>query len=285
MTTSVTLRGRAATPVRPGLVTKSVLMGVTPLATGELVHEAAITDLHSAYKELIKGENAARVKAKRLRGMTYPSFLKLFKFAQLLNLVELVREEPMQFPPPGGNLISARKPDGIHAVVSVRRIFKLTPIGMEDERSWTNLCKAWIEGWAAPQKAVYLPPVYTPRPYKERPPKEALPSPEVAGFTPYVWREPFGPETLSALAEHIRTLDSLGIKFPGVSVEVSKLTSKVSGWYVEADEAYDEVKAIGFTSEIRRFENIVSHLGVAREALADHDLVRAASSLEELASQ
>ncbi len=257
MTTSVTLRGRAATPVRPGLVTKSVLMGVTPLATGELVHEAAITDLHSAYKELIKGENAARVKAKRLRGMTYPSFLKLFKFAQLLNLVELVREEPMQFPPPGGNLISARKPDGIHAVVSVRRIFKLTPIGMEDERSWTNLCKAWIEGWPAPQKAVYLPPVYTPRPYKERPPKEALPSPEVVGFTPYVWREPFGPETLSALAEHIRTLDLLGIEFRGVSVEVSKRTSKVSGWYVEADEGYDEVKAIGYTSEIRRFENIV----------------------------
>ena len=37
MTSPVTLRGRAATPVRPGLVVKSVLMGVTPLATGELV--------------------------------------------------------------------------------------------------------------------------------------------------------------------------------------------------------------------------------------------------------
>jgi len=185
MTTPVTLRGRAATPIRPGLVTKSVLMGETPLATGELVHEAAITDLHRAYMELIKRENTVRPRAKRLRGMTYASFLKLFKFSQLLNLVELVREEPMQFPPPGGPLISARKPNGIHGVVSVRRVFKLTGIGAEDEKSWTNLCKAWIEGWSAPQKAEYLPPPYVPRP-RVRVPVEEVP-PEEVPIKPYVW--------------------------------------------------------------------------------------------------
>ncbi len=279
MTTPVTLRGRAATPVRPGLVTKSVLSGDTPLATGELVHEAAITDLHSAYQELIKRENTLRPRAKRLRGMTYPSFLKLFKFAQLLKLVELVREEPMQFPPPGGDLISARKPNGIHAVISVRRIFKLTGVGAEDERSWTNLCRAWIENWPAPAKAEYLPPVYVPRPPRPKKPPEAA-----LGFTPYEWQEPFSPESLGALAEHLRVLESLGIDFPGVAAEVSRLTGKISGWIVEAGEALDEVRPIGYASEIARFERIASILIVVRESLMDHNLGRAAERVEELAS-
>ena len=153
------LRGRAASPVRPGLVTKQVLLGVIPLATGELVEEASISDLHNAYKEQIRRENALRPRAKRLRGMTSYSFKTFFKFAQLLGLVELVREEPMQLPPPGGPLYSIRVTDKPRVVVSTRRIFKISPLGREDEKSWTNLAKAWTEGWTAPQKAEYIAPL------------------------------------------------------------------------------------------------------------------------------
>lgn len=286
----VTLRGRAATPVRPGLVAKSVLMGEIPLATGELVTQAAITDLHNAYKELVRRENDLRPRAKRLKPMTMQSFKTLFKFSQLLGLVELVREESMQFPPPTGNLFSLRKDErttlGVRAVISTRRIFRITSLGAEDEKSWTNLCKAWIEGWPAPQKAEYLPPVYVPREPrvpKEKPPKVERPPRVPMEFTPYVWREPFSPSNLMALVKHIRVLGSLSIDSPGVVTEVSGLAGKLGGWIVEADEAYDEVKSVGYISEMRRFERIRTYLTNAREALLDHDLERATSSLEELA--
>ncbi len=279
----VTLRGRAATPVRPGLVTKSVLMGETPLATGELVNEAAITDLHSAYQALVKNENTVRLKAKRLRGMTYPSFLKLFKFAQLLNLVELVREEPMQYPPPSGSLISARKPNGIHAVVSVRRIFRLTSIGAEDERSWTNLCKAWIEGWSAPAKAEYLPPVYVPRERLPKPPKEEPPE-AVPEFTPYVWVAEPSTTQFESLAAHLRILDSLGLESLGVAGEVSKLTHNINGWIVVIDEGLDDAKAIQHYTAIRELEVWLSHVTTVREALLDQDIHRAIEGLEGLMS-
>ena len=111
-----TLRGRAASPVRPGAITKQVLLGEVPLLTGELVFEAAITDLHSAYKMALSRYNELRPKPKHIRGMTMHSFYTMFKFAQLLGLVELVRTESMQFPPPGGQLYSLEKTDRVRVV-------------------------------------------------------------------------------------------------------------------------------------------------------------------------
>ena len=275
----VTLRGRAATPVRPGLVTKSVLLGETPLATGELVQEAAITDLHSAYKELVHRENTLRPRAKRLKPMTKFSFKTLFKFAQLLGLVELVREEPMQFPPPGGPLYSLRKTDGIHVVTSTRRVFKITPLGAEDEKSWTNLCKAWIEGWPAPQKAEYLPPVYKPRaPRAVKPPVVVPPV-----FAPYKWQELYSPKNLKAFAGYLETLMTVGVDIPGVPEELSRLAGKISGWIIEVDEAIDDARAIHYTQEVHRLEGILGGLSTVKEALLDHDLVDASSKLLELA--
>ena len=283
MTTPVTLRGRAATPVRPGLVTKSVLLGVTPLATGELVTEASINDLHNAYKELVNRENAVRTRAKRLKPMTAFSFKTLFKFAQLLGLVELVREEPMQLPPPEGNLLSIRTPDGIlnaHVVISARRIFKITPVGAEDERSWSNLCKAWIEQWPAPAKVEYLPPTYVPRVPKEKPPKAEKPSDEILEFTPYEWVAESSVAEFSRLAEHLHLLDSIGLASPGVTDEVARLSTKISGWIMELEEALDGARAIQYTAAIHRYEGWLTLVTTAKEALLDRELLMAASSLE-----
>ena len=246
------------------------------------MREAAITDLHGAYKELVRRENDLRPRAKRLKPMTAFSFKTLFKFAQLLGLVELVREEPMQFPPPGGPLYSLRKPDGVHAVVSTRRVFKISPLGAEDERSWTNLCRAWIDKWPAPAKAVYLPPVHVLKPPRKKPPKK--PTVEVPGFAPYVWaEEPSGTEFMR-LAEHLSLLESLGIDSPGVASEVARLSTKISGWVVLVDEGLDDAKAIQHAEAMHRLEEWLTSVTDTKEALLDQDLPRAIGSLEELIS-
>ena len=272
----VTPRGRGATPVRPGLVTKGVLLGQIPLATGEIVTEAAITDLHSSYKELIKRENTLRPKAKRLRGMTYHSFLTLFKFAQLLNLVELVREEPMLFPPPGGSLFSVRKPDGAEAVISSRRVFKLTAVGREDERSWTNLCRAWIDKWPAPEKIEYAPP-YVPPPPK---PPVVPPIPEV--FAPYKWMPTPSTARFKTLLAHLETMEAIGAAEPEIAAEIDRLSMLVSDWVMEIGDALDDARAINNTRAIRRLEPQLKAITALTEALMDGDLRRAITSLKEL---
>ena len=273
----VTARGRGATPVRPGLVTKGVLLGEIPLATGELVTEAAITDLHSSYKELIKRENTLRPKARRLRGMTYRSFLTLFKFAQLLNLVELVREEPMLFPPPGGPLYSVRKPDGAEAVISQRRVFRLTAVGTEDERSWTNLCRAWIEQWPAPEKIEYAP-SYVPPPKPPVAPPVAVP--EV--FAPYKWMPTPSTARFKTLLTHLETMEAIGAAEPEIAAEIDRLSMLVSDWVMEIGDALDDARAINNTRAIRRLEPQFKSITALTEALMDGDLRRAITSLREL---
>lgn len=136
-----TLRGRAAQSLRPGQTIKAVLSAEIPLTTGKYVTEACITDIHSVYKLLTKQENLTRFKDKKLRGMTYDSFLTLFRFARCLGLVEKIREESMLRE---GKLLSIRvEPDGPHVVESKRIIYKLTPIGVEEEDAWSNLYGTW----------------------------------------------------------------------------------------------------------------------------------------------
>jgi len=273
-----TLRGRGASPIRPGLVTKGVLLGQIPLPTGELVTEAAITDLHSSYKELIKRENALRPKARRLRGMTAQSFKTLFKFAQLLNLVELVREEPMLYPPPGGPLYSVRKPDGAEAVISTRRVFKLTVVGREDERSWTNLCRAWIDKWPAPEKVEYAPPyVPPPKPPVVKPPVEV---PEV--FIPYKWMPRPTMARFKTLLTHLETMEAIGIAEPEVAAEIDRLSMLVSDWVMEIGDALDDARAINNVRVIRRLEPQFKSITALTGALMDGDLRRAIASLREL---
>lgn len=280
----VTLRGRAAQPVRPGLVTKEVLLGNIPLRTGETVTEAAISDLHGAYAELVKQENRFRPKDKKLRGMTQFSFKTLFKFAQLLGLVELVREEPMQFPPPGGPLYSVRKPDGVHVVESARRVFKLSEVGKEDERAWTNLCKAWREGWPIPSKVEYAPPyvppeeVPPPPPPVRRPPKR----PPVPEFAPYKWVEVPSVRQFRFLLRHLENLQSLGMEAPGVAQEVDRLSMYVGSWLIEIEDSIEEAKAIGFLERVDKYEEWHRLVTALMEGLMDQDLGRTIEALKGL---
>ena len=132
------LRGRAATPVRPGLTIKKVLWGRLPLATNEYVTEASISDIHRVYRRLIYEENQFRKREHRLRGMNIHSFTTLFKFARYLGLVEFMRSDNRLFDY-GGNLVEGN-----------RKIFRLSDKGRADYTSWFDLRKTWQE-WRSNQ--------------------------------------------------------------------------------------------------------------------------------------
>lgn len=274
-----TLRGRAAQPIRPGMVVKGILLGQIPLATGELVTEAAIADLAAAYKELIKRENTLRERSKRLRGMTSFSFKTYFRFAQLLGLVELVREEPMMYPPPGGHLYSVRKPDGVHVVISRRRIFKITILGTQDELSWTNLCKAWREGWPAPQKVEFIPPEEAPPITPPAKPPVELPAEE---FAPYRWVSKPSEAQFRSLLKHLKALKAIGIEDLKVSGEVDRLSMLIGDWQLDIEDSLEDAKAIAHTEAVRKLEKWTKAVTGIAEGLMDADLDRSIGALKEL---
>ncbi len=147
------LKGRAATPVRPGFMIYNILAGKQPIGEKkEIVHEAGIVDLHRQYRALIENENHYRTKKTRLRPMTYHSFVKIVKFAQLLGLVKVVREVPMVHPPDNKRLyrVSKRPAGGLSVVISKIRVIQLTDLGQQETVAWRNLCRAWIEEWPIP---------------------------------------------------------------------------------------------------------------------------------------
>jgi hypothetical protein len=135
-------RGRAAQSIRPGSTIKRVLLGEIPLKTGELVHEASITDIYVAYKGFLRFKNESRPQEKKLKGMNLLSFTTLFKFARYLGLVEHVRDEP-RHEPSYGNLHRVENGNGLHIVPGTRRIFRLTDKGRADDESWNDLCGTW----------------------------------------------------------------------------------------------------------------------------------------------
>lgn len=281
------LRGRAASPIRPGLVAKAVLAGEIPMRrtisdVGMYVTEAAICDLHATYSTLVGIENSLRPKAQRLRGMTYTSFLKLFKFAQLLGLVTLVREDPMELPPPGDRMFSVRVsvPGGPpEAVLSTRRIFKLSAVGKEDEKSWTNLCRAWIESWPAPQKAEYFPP-YVP---VEAPTVVVEPIPERVRkeWSPFRKTARYSAHQLGLLKTHLRKLQAEGLTGK-VRTEVERLSVMIGDWSAEAEG--DIIKArLGLKPKaVEFYKKLVGKLNAVELALLDENLEAALSLLEEV---
>jgi len=275
-------RARALTPVRPGITIKQVLSGQTPLVSGEFVSEAAITDIHSVYKLLVYRENETRPKAKRLKGMTYASFLKIFKFAQLLSLVELVREEPMQYPPPKGHLYSVRvgAAGRTSSAISKRRIFCLSGLGKQDELSWTNLCKAWIEQWPRPQAA---PVIAAPPAIEEIPtPPPTITVPEEVPV--YKWATRPTTARFKSLLEHLRILDAMGIGRDDVKAEVGRLSLRIGDWYIETEDDLADARAIGAVSMVNRYGNMLALLTEVSEGLADRDLPRAINALEKLST-
>ncbi len=274
------IRGRAASPIRPGFIVRDVLSGKIPLETGELISEAAITDLHRAYREVVSRENSLRPRARRLRGMTSFSFKTFFKFAQLLKLVELVREEPMLLPPPGGQLFSVRIIEGEpKAVASTRRVFRLTTVGAADERSWSDLRRAWQEQWPAPQKLeipVEVPPVG--KPIVEKP----VPTEKPARFPTLRWISAPTLRQFGLLLNHLEKLSVYGPMDERVIVEMDSLSMKIGDWELAIEDSLGDARAKNNKPAIEQYEEWQKHIAGVREGLIDRDLEAASRSLREL---
>ena len=278
------LRGRGASPIRPGFIVRDVLSGKIPLETGELISEAAITDLHRAYREVVSRENALRPKARRLRGMTSFSFKTFFKFAQLLNLVELVREEPMQFPPAGGQLFSVRIIEGKpKAVTSTRRVFRLTTVGAADERSWSDLRRAWQEQWSAPQKLetpIEVPPVEKPIVKKPIVGEPVVKKP--ARFPTLRWVPVPTSRQFGLLLKHLEKLSVYGPMDERVIVEMDSLSMKIGDWELSIEDSLGDAISRDNKPAIAQYEEWQKHIADVREGLIDRDLEKASRSLREL---
>ncbi len=280
--------GRAAQKLRPGLMIKEVLLGQRPLLTGELVSEAAIVDLFNVYRYAVKQENSLRPADEQIRGCTYASFLKLFKFAQLLRLVEFIREEPMIYPPSEKHLYTVRvraTPTGkkFSAIISTRRIFRLTDIGVDDEKSWSNLCKAWIEGWTAPQ------PLEEPIPMKGTLPKKKTRRKKVKEVAeePVVIREyklppePI-PENINSLLAYLEELQTIGMDNKEVASSVARISDNLYNWVSEADDRREDSVSIGFAAAAKQWEDIRDRLRTIADTLDVGNLDGAIDLLREL---
>lgn len=288
-------RGRAASPVRPGIIVKKTLMGEVPLITGEYVHEAAITDLYNAYRGEVDRVNSLRPKIRKIRGMRRLSFFTMFRFAQLLRLVELVREEPMLYPPPKGNLLRIEMTNTeARIVVSSRKIFRLTTVGEVDEKCWSDLTNAWKEGWEPGQPLEYIPPTQIP-PAPPVPSKPAVPKKPVAPPTelrPYVWVEFPSLSRFRSLLKHLYDIQALGVDFPGVRRELNRLSGGIGDWIDDSENKLKEAEAINAIYQIERYtirikllselSNLLSQVYAEETKKAEVALTRAISTLEDL---
>jgi len=248
------LRGRAASPIRVGFIIKNTLQGNIPLKTGELVSEAAIADIFGAYKGEVDRVNTLRSRDRRIRGMIWSSFYTAFRFAKIIGLVEFVREEPMLYPPPGGDLVRIEKGGNGHKIVkSTRKVFRLTSIGMTDEKSWSDLTRAYKEGWAPGQAMPYAAPAPAPTaaPVKERVKK---PKVQPVGFQRYLWDETPSLAKFRTLLTHINNLKELGIEYSGVTQEATRLSMAVGDWMMYSEESLEEAQSINAPALVKKFQ-------------------------------
>lgn len=298
MTITLKRVGRARSPVRPGFMIKDVLLGKIPLITyteegrtEQIVNEACITDLHNTYKELIGQENQLREKKKKLRSMTYSSFCHVFKYARYIGLVEFVRYEPMIFPPPHGHLYQIGKHDGVHVRISQRKIFRLTELGVQDERAWADLCSAYKQGWELPQKIEYDEPIVRPpklpeekitlepKKPKRREPVELAPDefpekPELEVFA----EEPSVGE-YKKMVDHIKTLQGIGVEKEEVQNVVKELMTAIDPWIVYTLEAKGEAEKMKDLEQYWRYKKESEALYVLYDKIEEVDLGSAVSIL------
>jgi hypothetical protein len=126
------LRGRAASPYRPGLFVKDYLQSHG---------EAYIAEMHRAYKGSLGGRDVGPKHQRRWP--TYESFRKYFGVLVRHGLVEFAHDGSLPEGKAGdtmerNDLLSIRLDGEPRVVTSVRRYFRLTPAGMADVRTWEN---------------------------------------------------------------------------------------------------------------------------------------------------
>jgi len=274
------LRGRAASPIRVGFIVKGALRGNIPLETGELVREAAIVDLFGAYKGEVERVNALRTKPKKIRGMRWASFYTAFRFAKALGLVEIVREEPMLYPPPGDDLLRVEKVAGVATIVkSSRKVFRLTETGQIDEKCWSDLTTAYKESWAPGQPLAYA----VPPPVRRRVP--VVPEVPVEGFRPYVWEELPSLSKFRTLLRHLSRLQDLGTEYPGVKEEVERLSMAIGDWIMDAEDSLETAKSINATTQIKMYGARLSLLKGLSDSLDKGDITEGMEILTTLITE
>lgn len=297
-------RGRAASFIRPGLIVKKTLMGELPLETNEFVFEAAIVDLFNAYKRQLREYNQLHEKSKHIKGMHYRSFYTMFRFAQLLHLVEFVREEEADWKrktvvTAATSLIRLERSADTRRItrrISNRRVFRLSDVGREDVKSWLDLTTAWKEQWPAPQ-IVEIPvfvekrvevPVVEVAPVEAAPPKakrvrrpKAVVEAEKAVPTLRLKARP-SKEQYILLLSHLHKLNELGIDNRRVQGEIDKLANMVGEWVAETYESIQDAQDLGFMGKVREFKKLRDELTTVDEGLLDRDIPRAIEELEKL---
>jgi len=211
--------------------------------------------------------------------MTYRSFVTLFKFAQLKGLVELVEERDMEFPPKSGGLISIRHEGGeVEVVPSKIRVFRLTQSGSQDERSWANLCKSWMEGWPVPQPLQYKIPETKPTP-------SGIPVVEKkTTWTSLVRTQSYTVRRASMMKDHLETLDAIGINTKGVRDELDHVRSILADWETDLDIKIEreEKKKAPDDELLERYETNRSNIVTVGELLEEHELKEAIEAMEDL---
>jgi len=257
-------RGRAASPIRPGYIIKAVLSGKQPLInpsggqTGEFVDEACATDMHLTYQALLREENQLRPRAQHLHGMTTDSFCKLVRFARLMELIEFVRTEPTIYPPVGASFYrvemyttkaGVRRPK---AVISDRKIHKITEKGLVEDKAWGDLRKAWQEHWPVgiPHEPV-IPPEIPVRRGRGRPPKAVAPievtavivpeAPKAVKWAPIKLAGVPSMKQLKKLYNHLMKLSKIGIQDPDVLTElVVNINTSLGDWDADIETRLTE---------------------------------------------
>lgn len=246
-------RGRAASYVRPGLVIKDILLGKIPIEdqhTGVIhpVTEACPTDIHREYKRLVREHNS--LTGIKVHPSHYTSFITMFRFAHELGLVELVRKEDMISPPPTGNLYTVARHDGAHVEISKRNVYRLTETGKQDELSWTNLCRAYIEHWIAPQKA----------------PEVAI----AAVPTRYKFSEIPSKEQLTMLMEHLKSMVKINEN------ELDDLVDKMDAWL----DYYE--KRLGIAKDREKYEQLSELTSELMKNINQRELKTAVETLNKM---
>ena len=163
------LRGRAATPVRPGLFIRSYLLRVA---------EDHPSEIHRALRdEYAKDWNKLRPRHLQVRPPTFPSFLRYFHQLISFGLVVFTgREEPMSPDAPPG-LLQIRNHEAAEVVEGVVRFFALTAKGRAEppELAFYNPVGIWrAQGWSYERPEGMPPPARPPAP--PTPPPTAPPT-------------------------------------------------------------------------------------------------------------
>ncbi len=289
------LKGRAASPIRPGLIAKHVLMGKIPLDTGEYVTEAAITDIFKAYKSELGRVNDLRPRNKYIRGMRYSSFYTMFRFAILKGLVEMLREEEAAYNRKKtitleNTLFRVEKINNKpHIMISTRKVYKLSDVGYEDEKCWSDLTNAWKLNWGVGQKLNYELPILTEEEIKkkeepkgEEPKEEKIeevkekakttkPKPKEekpAGFVSILskWKDIYTIKRANDLISHLKILYSLGVNFPGVAKESDTIASLLADWIIDME---DRAKSSKKHDDIIKYQARTDALNRASEELSE----------------